>query len=901
MNPNQNTQSNSRSVIQVGFTAIIFLLLTLTAMWLSNVYSNEQHLHGLVDVQNKRQLIFTMRDAAYGRANSLLRMAALDDPFDRDDEYLRFKELAGEFIKARRMLLLTTMDKDELKNWDKIKTHIANSAIKQSIAVELILEEKQEEAHEALNEVMDLQKIVMRGMTEMLNAARDQVNNEVELASEKNQTAFVLISSLVIVSLIISFFIARFVIFRTSKAEATNLRQTQRISTLYNIHSRETLSLDDEINETLKRGCELLGLDIGKVCHIDQVNNTNTFIYTYAPEFPEVVPGNKISLNNTFCSIVILEDEPIALHHIGKSKYKDHACYDFSGLETYIAAPIIIGGKKYGTINFSSPTPRDEPFDESDKDLLKMVASWVGVTFQRLQVEKDLEIAKDVAENASKAKSAFVANMSHEIRTPLTAIIGFSERLLNRNQNIEQREEATRTIIRNSTHLNQIVNDILDLSKIEAGQLEIERKNISLTQILTELDSLTGMQAREAGLEFVINYNFPIPKIIETDPVRLKQILINLCGNAVKFTQQGSITTDISYDAVTNQVKFSVRDTGIGMTSEEMHKIFKPFSQADISTTRKFGGTGLGLCISMQLAEKLGGSITCTSEKKKGSQFCFTINAGEIDKIKLINTIDDSPSRASNETISNKPAPLKGRILLAEDSPDNQQLVSHYVSETGASLTIVENGQLAVEEILVNDYDLVLMDVQMPVMDGLEATNWLRTLGYKKPIVMLTANAMKEDHKRSKIVGADDYLVKPVDLSKFYHVLNKYLEPALPYTPDIKQADHDKKQTKDITANPRFKELVLRFVNKLPEMLEEINQATSNHEWTRVKAVSHNLKGMGGSFGYNEITDVAGAINKKITDNDLDGIVDIISRLNIVCNNCITENVSNNPQIINKS
>lgn len=503
----------------------------------------------------------------------------------------------------------------------------------------------------------------------------------------------------------------------------------------------------------------------------------------------------------------------------------------------------------------------------------------------RIKIEDELKIyqeqlkqAVDQAVSASKSKSNFLANMSHEIRTPLTSIIGFSEALLDENGTEEEKKKTINTIIKNGKHLHEIINDVLDLSKIEAGELTIEQFPASIFYIMEDIESVMGSRARNEGLSFKTNYSFPLPGKINTDPVRLKQVLINLCSNAIKFTAIGGIHIDVCYLHEQQLLSFEVSDTGIGMTEEEAARIFKPFSQADGSTTRKYGGTGLGLCISQQLANKMGGEIVVKSEKGKGSKFRFTIHTGHIDDKQMVNEFDGSAIRGEQGKILTDEISLRGNVLLAEDSVDLQNLVSMYIRKVGATVTIAENGEKAVEQALIDDFDLILMDMQMPKMDGLEATKYLRTAGYSSPIVMLSASAMKEDRDLCLAAGANDYFTKPIDVAKFNCLLSLYLEPG-----DGNSESTSNETTADGSYDPEYLELVVSFIDGLPDKMKEILTAQDEQDWEEVRAIAHKLKGMGGGFGFPEITDVAARLNACIVEQHYHEVNTLVLELRSIC------------------
>jgi len=396
----------------------------------------------------------------------------------------------------------------------------------------------------------------------------------------------------------------------------------------------------------------------------------------------------------------------------------------------------------------------------------------------------ELEEARKQAEQAVECKSAFLANMSHEIRTPLTAILGFTD-LLKNDEELDdpvQRADALATIRRNGRHLLELINDILDLSKIEADRIEVERIHCSPADIMRDVRDLMKIRTKAKGLTLTTEFDGPVPRTIASDPTRLRQILINLVGNAVKFTEAGSVrlTASLVPGAEPPLIRFDVIDSGIGISNSQIATLFQPFTQADSSTTRRFGGTGLGLSICKRLAELLGGQITVASRAGQGSTFSLTVPTGSLDGVPLIEQFEDesSPEPADD---SPPPAPAKRvlancRVLLAEDGADNQRLISFFLAKAGAEVTVVENGQLAVERALFTHegcgkrqtdppgpFDVILMDMQMPVLDGYGAAARIREEGCNIPIVALTANTMQGDREKCLAAGCNDYLAKPID------------------------------------------------------------------------------------------------------------------------------------------
>ncbi|MFZ5576266.1 MAG: ATP-binding protein [Pseudomonadota bacterium] len=383
-------------------------------------------------------------------------------------------------------------------------------------------------------------------------------------------------------------------------------------------------------------------------------------------------------------------------------------------------------------------------------------------------------IEKAAAEKASQTKSLFLANMSHEIRTPLTAIIGYSEALLDVRQSMPERIEGIRTIRQAGRHLLGLINDILDLSKIEAGRLEIECIPVPLFDLIDDVVALARPQAEAKGIGFAVEPVFPLPANVTTDPVRAKQILLNLISNAIKFTEQGQVSLRVRHDAVGGRLVIEVVDTGIGISAEQLVRLFQAFSQADASTTRRFGGTGLGLALSKQLAEMLGGSICVDSAPGRGSRFTVTLPVGAIDA--MMHGTDDIRRVPPPEDARTTTPNLKGRLLLVEDNPVNQRVIALKARHLGVEPRIVENGAQAVEAALAEPFDLILMDMHMPVMDGMTATRTLRARGYTGPIVALTANSTQEDRQYCLDAGCNGFLTKPIENAQFAETLRRHLQ-----------------------------------------------------------------------------------------------------------------------------
>ncbi|NLX20683.1 MAG: response regulator [Phycisphaerae bacterium] len=461
------------------------------------------------------------------------------------------------------------------------------------------------------------------------------------------------------------------------------------------------------------------------------------------------------------------------------------------GITSLLDAPIRRGHHLIGVLSYEHiGSPRAWSVEEANfASSLADQVSLILDAADRKHREQELRQAMEAAETANRAKSVFLANMSHEIRTPMTAILGFADVLLDsaRAAGLDPDGiDAAHTIKRNGEHLLRLISDILDLSKIEAKKVVIESVPFSPCALVAEVQSLMRVWAEAKGLEFRVEVEGGIPATIQTDPTRLRQIIVNLVSNAIKFTEKGTVRVLVRFlpkgpDGPTLQV--DVIDTGIGLTEEQTSRLFQPFSQADASTTRRFGGTGLGLLISKRLAELLGGTVALIdSRPNEGTHFRATVATGAVEDLITPDdptaplVIAPEKSRPSHQEASAK---LSCRILLAEDGPDNQRLIAHLLRKAGAEVTVVPNGQLAVDAALASSesgqpFCIILMDMQMPVLDGYEATRLLRQKDYTRPIIALTAHAMASDRQKCLDAGCDDYATKPISRNELLKLIRRY-------------------------------------------------------------------------------------------------------------------------------
>jgi CheY-like chemotaxis protein/anti-sigma regulatory factor (Ser/Thr protein kinase) len=414
------------------------------------------------------------------------------------------------------------------------------------------------------------------------------------------------------------------------------------------------------------------------------------------------------------------------------------------------------------------------------------------------------------------------------------------------------RIDSIKTIIRSGKHLLNIINSILDLSKIEADKLEVENCELKIEEVVNEVYLISRQTATEKKLNFKVEYKLPLPLFIHSDPVRLEQILLNLCSNAIKFTEQGGVILRIEYSQKTGKLCFKVIDTGIGIDAENIEKIFVAFEQADSSTTRRYGGTGLGLHLSRKLARILNADIEVSSTPASGSVFSLIINTGILSSDQMMKAVPAMISHDQEKNDSPENSYLSGCILLAEDNPDNQRLICLYLNRLGVECDVAENGKVAVEKMQNKKYSMVLMDMQMPVMGGLEAVQIIRRFNSETPIVALTANVMQHEVETYVRNGCNGFIAKPINRDRFNDTVRSFLPVA-----ESKDEDLQPILSTLLEEGPGVISLIKLFIERMPVLLQEIHEKYEQKDWYELGAKIHNLKGTGGNYGYMDVTEVA--------------------------------------------
>ena len=553
---------------------------------------------------------------------------------------------------------------------------------------------------------------------------------------------------------------------------------------------------------------------------------------------------------------------------------KERAILQFSGVKTVLAVPVYLHGTFWGFVSFDN-CHVEGTLTQDEINILRTGSLIVTSAIHRNLMTMHLHEAVEKANAASKSKSEFLANMSHEIRTPMNSIIGFSELALD-NYSPSRTKDFLYKILENSKWLLQLINDILDISKIESGKVDVENISFDLSELLSTCRTAIMPKAAEKDISVHFYVEPPKDSLLHGDPIKLRQVLMNLLSNAVKFTDEGSITVLVSVANSTPEyttISFEIKDTGIGMTAEQLAMIFEPFTQAEAGTTRKYGGSGLGLTIARNIIEMMGGTLSVDSNPGKGSKFGFILTFKTTD---ITSDAQSMEKQASNEVM--KPI-FKGDILVCEDNLMNQQVVREHLSRVGLEVTIADNGKVGVDMVTarinrgVKQFDLVLMDIYMPIMDGLEAASKIIKLDAKLPIIAMTANVMSNDKDVYHNIGMKDIVGKPFSSHELWRCLTKYIEPVGYQQENNSQEEKAESELRQLLINT--------FVSNNRGKLAEIKNAINIGDIELAHRLAHTLKNNAGQLKEAQLQKAAENLERNLKNKVDNTTEDQIENLGI--------------------
>jgi len=806
-----------------GFAAALLLMLAVIGLGVTQMAHLNAELSNVVSVNNvKTRLASQMRDALRDRAMLMHNIVVSIDPWEKDALFLKFQEYGERYAKDRiQLVAMLSMPEEILLMNELDMITFSNQPVMFSV-VEAALDENNYGALTLLQEeAIPLQNRLVEALDNMTRLQREAN----EAALEKTFTAYQGNRNLMLVLGIIATLLAMVVAALVGRRMLTQTRQLdierQKYQTLFETNSDAVVILDDQgFTDCNPATLSLFGVD-----------SVATFLN---------IPISKLGTPVQVSGMTAYDH---AKHSINEAKIQGHSVMDWQGRRldgSLFSAEIALHAMQL-----------------EGKPVIQAIMRDVS---ERRAAEAAKEAAREAALQMAHAKSQFIANVSHEIRTPMHGILGMSGLLLKTPLDGRQREYVS-TLKSSAESLLTIINDILDFSKIDAGKLTIEEVAFSAASLAQSVVALFQARALEKNLQLTLSLPDNPPAALLGDPTRIRQILLNLVDNAIKFTQQGEVELRASFETLKDGIscQFSVRDSGIGMSTETQTRLFQAFSQADSSTTRRYGGTGLGLAVSCQLAELMGGQITVESTLGKGS--CFT----------LLLLLPPTTLPLAESSTQQPVIQLQGRILMVEDHPVNQKVLAHQLREIGLQYAVAASGTQALDMLATDDFDLVLMDWQMPEMDGLEATRQIRGLPTDTrhiPIIALTANANAGFREACLTAGANDYMSKPYTEAALAALLTQWLPQPGPAVARAPLLDLPALYAR-YPGNPGLvQDLEAVFLTTTEASLAALKRAIEQGDVGSCRREAHALKGAAASVMASAIQEGAARIEASVLGND---------------------------------
>ena len=815
--------------VGLGFTVALLLMLVVIGLGVTQMAQLNSELAHVVEVNNlKTRLASRMRDTLRDRSVLMHSIVASTDPWEKNALFEQFIQLGERYVKDRNQLASILKTPLEIRLMEELDINTSNNQPAVFNVVESALADKNYEALRQLQqEVIPLQNQLVEALDNMTSLQREA--NEAALAQtyaayQATRTLMLVLGVLAtLLATLVAVLVGRYLMKQTRQLETERLKY----QTLFETNSDAVVILDDKgFTDCNPATLALFGME-----------SVSDFLHTPIQQLGTALQADGATAQDH------------AMRFISQARTQGHAVMDWQGR------------RQDGSV-FSAEIAL-HAMQLEGRPVIQAIMRDVS---ERRAIEAAKEAAREAALKMAQSKSEFVANVSHEIRTPMHGILGMSSLLLKTPLDGRQRDYVS-TLKTSAESLLTIINDILDFSKIEAGKLTLERVAFSPARLLEGVSALFRARALEKHIDLSLILSAEIPDALLGDPTRIRQILLNLVDNAIKFTDRGEVALRAGFEPANGSFicRFSVEDSGIGISQEAQSRLFQAFTQADSSTTRRFGGTGLGLAVSHQLAELMGGELSVRSEEGQGS--CFT----------LVLTLP-----GTSLPVVDLPAPsaasLSGRILVVEDHPVNQKVLSHQLQGMGLDFSLAANGIEAIQKFAANRFDLVLMDWQMPEMDGLEATRLIRRTEAERqlrptPIIALTANANTGFREHCLAAGANDYLSKPYNESALLAVLTHWL----PNDPPQRQAAPAPPTLIDTAAlleryqgnQALVDELASLFVSTTEASLATLREAIEQGDPSRCRKEAHALKGAAASVLARDMQQLAGEIEACAIDQDM--------------------------------